>query len=85
MGFPDPGHYGVDPKDFSGRDAGLGRYYYGDGGGMRAGRDGDSNGPGHPGAAGCLKAILSPWGILLLVLVGILVWGGVQMCSIYFS
>ena len=33
MAFPNPGNYGTDPGDFSGRDYALGRHYYGDGGG----------------------------------------------------
>ena len=50
MAFPNPGNYGTDPGNFSGRDYALGRHYYGDGG-----SDGDPDEGGS--CIGCLAAI----------------------------
>ena len=59
MAFPNPGNYGTDPGDFSGRDYALGRHYYGDGGGP----DDDYGG----GGCGCF--VLGVIGVIVLAVV----------------
>lgn len=65
MSFPNPGNYGTDPGDFSGRDYALGRYYYGDGDGSG---EGGGDGPTGPGCAGCTGIALAIIVVLWLVL-----------------
>ena len=71
MSFPNPGNYGTDPSDFSGRDYALGRYYYGDGGGDGDGGGGGGRGCGSDGAFGCFLlslVFLVPMFLLWLVI-----------------
>ena len=56
MGFPDPSNRGVDPGDFSGRDAALGRHYYGDGSGWK---DHDGKGAADRGATGDVYRLMA--------------------------
>lgn len=64
MAFPNPGNYGTDPGDFSGRDYALGRHFYGDGGGS-------GDGPDEGGSCtGCLLAIAGV--VVLFSLIGVI-------------
>ncbi|MDO4400758.1 MAG: hypothetical protein Q4D27_07410 [Coriobacteriia bacterium] len=67
MAFPDPSNYGTDPRDFSGRDYALGRYFYGDG-------EGSGDGP-DDGGGGCTGCFLVIAAIVLLSFLLIVVCG----------
>ena len=57
MAVPNPGNYGTDPGDFSGRDYALGRFFYGDGGGSGGNDDG--------GGCGCGCFVLGVVGVVV--------------------